>query len=99
MGSMLERLTEQFLEDEALTEGLSDEEAGTLLGWLIGVAEDLEAQSQESAQGLVGQLKRLGRQITRISRRYAVPVDELIDLVELAWEEPGEDPPARPMQA
>ncbi|RMH58310.1 MAG: hypothetical protein D6684_01160 [Deinococcus-Thermus bacterium] len=96
---MLERLTEQFLEDEALTEGLSDEEAGVLLGWLIGVLEDLEAHAQASAEGLVGQLKRLGRQITRLSRCYGVPVDELIDLVELAWEEPGDEPSARPMQA
>ncbi|RDI95687.1 hypothetical protein DV704_05265 [Meiothermus sp. QL-1] len=93
---MLERLTEQFLEDEALTEGLSDEEAGELLGWLIGVVEDLEA-SEEASERLVAQMRRLGREMARIARRYRVPVEELIELVELAWE--GEDPAAHPMQA
>jgi len=44
---MLERLTELLLEDEALTDGLSDEDASELLGWLIGIVEDLEAEPGE----------------------------------------------------
>ena len=33
---------ELFWEDEGLTEGLTDEEAQFLLGWLMDVAEDLD---------------------------------------------------------
>ncbi len=96
---MLERLTELLLEDEALTDGLSDEDASELLGWLIGIVEDLEAEPGEVSQQYVSQLKRLGHEITCISRRYGVPVEELIDLIELAWEEPGEESSPKPMQA
>lgn len=96
---MLERLTEQFLEDEALTDGLSDEDASELVGWLIGIVEDLEAESSEMPEQYVGQLKRLGHELARIARRYNVPIEELIDLVEVAWEEPGQEQSPKPMQA
>jgi len=96
---MLERLTEQFLEDEALTDGLTDQDASELLGWLIGIAEDLEPELDESPEQVVGLLKRLGHELARIARRYQVPVEELIDLVEIAWEEPGREPSPKPMQA
>ncbi|AWR86966.1 hypothetical protein [Meiothermus taiwanensis] len=96
---MLERLTELLLEDEALTDGLSDEEASELVGWLIGVVEDLEDESGEVPQRYIAQLKRLGHEIARIARRYRVPVPELIDLVEQVWEEPSEEPASKPMQA
>ncbi len=96
---MVERLTEQFLEDEALTDGLSDQDASELVGWLIGIVEDLEAESSEAPEQYVGQLKRLGHELARVARRYGVPVEELIDLIEMAWEEPGEEPSRKPMQA
>lgn len=96
---MVERLTEQFLEDEALTDGLSDQEASELVGWLIGIVEDLEAESSEIPEQYLGQLKRLGHELARVARRYNVPIDELIDLVEAAWEEPGQEPSPKPMQA
>ncbi len=96
---MVERLTEQLLEDEALTDGLSDEEAGELIGWLIGVLEDLEADSAGATEKYVGHLRQLGHEMARIARRYAVPIEELIELVETAWEEPGEASVPRPMQA
>jgi hypothetical protein len=96
---MVERLTEQFLEDEALTDGLTDEEASELVGWLIGIAEDLEAERNQVPEQYLGQLKRLGRELARVARRYKVPMDELIDLVEAAWEEPGPEPSPKPMQA
>ncbi|AEB11332.1 hypothetical protein [Marinithermus hydrothermalis] len=94
---MLDRIIERFLEDEGLTEGLTDEDARELLSWLVGLVEEME--HPEGAY--VAQLHRIGRQLARISRRYGVPIEELIDLVELAWEEPGEDPSggARPMRA
>ncbi|MFX9984467.1 hypothetical protein ABTP60_18805, partial [Acinetobacter baumannii] len=69
-----------FLEDEALTDGLTDEEAETLLSWLLDLAR--EATPQELAH-----LRRLGHEITRLSRDYGLPVEELIGLVELAWGE------------
>ncbi|MCS7068792.1 MAG: hypothetical protein N2Z75_04315 [Meiothermus sp.] len=96
---MLERLTEQLLEDEGLTDGLSDEEASELVGWLIGIVEDLEAESGELSEQYVGQLRRLGHELARVARRYGVPVEELIDLIELAWEEPGQEQSPKPMQA
>lgn len=96
---MLERLTELLLEDEAITDGLTDEDASELLGWLIGVAENLEAESGEVPQAYISQLKQFGREIARLSSRYKIPVQELIDLVELAWEEPGETLSSKPMQA
>jgi hypothetical protein len=96
---MVERLTEQFLEDEALTDGLSDEEASELVGWLIGIVEDLEAERSQVPEQYLGQLKRLGRELARIARRYKVPMDELIDLIEAAWEEPDQEPFPKPMQA
>ncbi|GEM87543.1 hypothetical protein [Meiothermus granaticius] len=99
---MLERLTEQFLEDETLTAGLSEEDASELVGWLLGIAEDLEEQTSAGEGGFehyLAQLKRLGAQVARLSRRYKIPVEELVDLIELAWEEPGEPGGSRPMQA
>lgn len=69
-----------FLEDEALTDGLTDEEAETLLSWLLDLAR--EASPKELAH-----LRRLGHEITRLSRDYGLPVEELIGLVELAWGE------------
>ena len=72
---------ELFWEDEGLTEGLTDEEAQFLLGWLMDVAEDLDPAH-------LAQLRRLGREITRLARDYGVPVGELVQLVELAWSDP-----------
>ncbi|WP_457638183.1 hypothetical protein [Oceanithermus sp.] len=90
-------LAEQLLEDETLTEGLADDEAGILLGWLISLAEEAEGEDLAYLE----QLRRLGRQISRISGLWGVPVGDLIDLVETAWEEPGEvsSRPPRPMRA
>lgn len=96
---MYERLTELLLEDEALTDGLSDEDASELIGWLIGIVEDLEDESDEIPQQYLSQLKRIGHEIARIARRYGVPVQELIDLVEQVWEDPDGEPSPRPMQA
>ncbi|MGC8876646.1 hypothetical protein [Thermus sp.] len=73
-----------LLEDEALTDGLTDEEAETLLSWLLGLA-------QEAGPAQLAHLRRLGHEITRLSRDYGVPVEDLIALVELAWSE-GEVP-------
>lgn len=75
---MLQNPDELFLEDEALTDGLTDEEAKTLLAWLLEMA-------QEAGPSHLYHLRRLGREITRLSRDYRVPVEELIGLVELAW--------------
>ncbi len=75
---MLENPAELFLEDEALTDGLTDEEAKTLLGWLLEMAE-------EAGPAHLYHLRRLGREMTRIARDYGVPVEELIGLIELAW--------------
>ncbi len=88
---------EEILEDETITEGLPDDEAGILLGWLISLAEEIEGEDP----AYLTQLKRLGRQLARISGLWGVPVSDLIDLVELAWEEPGETQarPPRPMKA
>ena len=72
---------ELFWEDEGLTEGLTDEEAQFLLGWLMDVAEDLDPAH-------LAHLRRLGREITRLARDYGVPVGELVQLVELAWSDP-----------
>lgn len=69
-----------LLEDEALTAGLSDEEAQALLGWLLEMA-------QEAGPAQLAHLRRLGHEITRLSRDYGVPVEDLIALVELAWGE------------
>ncbi|APD09332.1 MULTISPECIES: hypothetical protein [Thermus] len=73
-----------LLEDEALTDGLTDEEAETLLSWLLDLA-------QEASPAQLAHLRRLGHEITRLSRDYGVPVEELIGLVELSWGE-GEPP-------
>jgi len=99
---MIERLTEMLLEDEALTDGLTDQDASELLNWLIGMLEDLEAELGEEPQRhqqYVAHLRRLGHEITHISRSYGVPVEELIDLIELAWREPGEELSQKPMRA
>ncbi|WP_117237828.1 hypothetical protein [Thermus sediminis] len=67
-----------LLEDEALTDGLTDEEAQVLLDWLLGMIEDMDPAQ-------LSHLRRLGHGITRLSRDYGVPVGDLIGLVELAW--------------
>ena len=72
---------ELFWEDEGLTEGLTDEEAQFLLGWLMDVAEDLDPAH-------LAHLRRLGREITRLARDYGGPVGALVQLVELAWSDP-----------
>ncbi|MGQ9510764.1 MAG: hypothetical protein ACUVUP_04300 [Thermaceae bacterium] len=79
----MEDYAEFFLTDEALTEGLTDEEARELLAWLLDLARDTD-------EAHLPHLKRLGQEVARLSRDYGVPVDELIALVELAW---GEVPP------
>ncbi len=91
---MVNRIAERLLEDEGLTVGLSDEQAQELLGWLMEIAEDLESGPAE-AGGPMAQLQRLGREMARLSRSFKVPIEELIDLVELAWEDP-EAPPTPP---
>jgi hypothetical protein len=67
-----------LLEDEALTEGLTDEEAQVLLSWLLDLAKDADPAQ-------LAHLRRLGHEITRLSRDHGVPVEEVIGLVELAW--------------
>ncbi len=84
---MLERLIEELLQDESLTRGLSEQEAQELLTWLIGL---LEEDTDEREGRLV---QRLGRRLARLAERHRVPVEELIELVELAW---GEEEPAPP---
>jgi len=96
---MVEELTEQFLEDEALTDGLTDKDASLLVGWLISIVEDLEDESSKVNEQYVGQLKRLGHELAGVARRYGVPIEVLIDLIELAWEDPGDEQSPRPMQA
>ena len=88
---------EAILEDETITEGLPDSEAGELISWLVGLADEAEGEDQE----FVEHLKRLGRQLARISARWGVPITDLINLVEIAWEEPGESASSspRPMRA
>ena len=88
---------EEILEDETITEGLPDDEAGILLGWLISMVEEIE----EGDPAYLEQLKRLGRHLARISSIWGVPVNNLIELVELAWEDPGEPSSRqpRPMRA
>ena len=90
-------LAEEILEDETITEGLPDDEAGILLGWLISLAEEIEGEDPAYLE----QLKRLGRQLAHIGSIWGVPVNNLIDLVELAWEDPGEPSgrQPRPMRA
>ncbi|PZA05678.1 MULTISPECIES: hypothetical protein [unclassified Meiothermus] len=100
---MVSRIAERLLEDEGLTEGLSDEQAQELLSWLIEIAEDLAQQNDEAnplhdadeIRASMTQLQRLGREMARLSRSFNIPIEELIDLVELAWEDP-EAPPAPP---
>jgi len=88
---------EAFFEDETLTEGLTEDEARELLAWLLGLADEMEDEDPSYIQ----QLKRLGRHLARLSARWGVPVNDLIDLVEIAWEDPdqprGRQP--RPMRA
>ncbi|TBH17573.1 hypothetical protein [Thermus thermamylovorans] len=75
---MREDPAQLFLEDEALTEGLTDEEAEVLLSWLLDLAG-------EASPARLSHLRRLGHEITRLSREYGLPVEELISLVELSW--------------
>ena len=96
---MLERFAEQFIEDESLTAGLSDEDASELVGWLMGIAEELEEQQNPLRQQYLGQLKRLGQEVSRMAREHKIPVEALIDLVELAWEEPQDNRETKPIQA
>jgi len=93
---MLDRITEQLLEDEALTDGLTDEDASELLGWLVGIAEDIE---KEGDPVYMKQLKRLGHEVAQLARKYKVPVDDLIELIEIAWEDPSQNGGTKPMQA
>lgn len=91
-------MAEQIIEDEALTDGLSDEDASELVSWLLDIAEDFSAEPGVLRDRYLAQLKRLGREVARISRKHHVPVEALIDLVEIAWEEPDESD-TKPMQA
>ena len=88
---------EVFFEDETLTEGLTDDEARDLLAWLVGLADEMEGEDL----AYIEQLKRLGRHLARLSARWGVPVGDLIDLVEIAWEDPDQPQgrPPRPMRA
>jgi len=88
----MQDLIERLLEDETLTEGLPDAEAGVLLGWLLSLAEEAEGEDGE----YLAYLKQLGRQIARISGIWGVPVSDLIDLVERAWDGPGDSPAREP---
>jgi len=83
---------EEILEDETITSGLPDDEASILLGWLISLAEEVDGEDP----AYVAQLKKLGRQIARISGLWGVPVGELIDLLEITWEDPDEKASRRP---
>lgn len=85
---MPDSIAERFLEDEGLSEGLTDQQAHELLDWLISIAEDL------GEPAYISQLQRIGREIAKISRDYGIPVETLIDLVELAWEDPDTPPNA-----
>lgn len=105
---MVNRIAEKLLEDEGLTEGLSDEQAQELLSWLMEIAEELAAQQSSEASlsrdsseagGPMAQLHRLGREMARLSRSFNVPIEELIDLVELAWEDPEAQPTPPAMRA
>lgn len=96
---MIDRLVEQIIEDEALTDGLSDEDASELVSWLLDIAEDFSGEPGILRDRYLSQLKRLGREVARLSRKHHVPVESLIDLVELAWEEPDESTDTKPMQA
>ena len=73
---------EQIIEDERLTEGLGEDDAQELVGWMLGMAEELEEAPQH-----LQLLFRLGYSIAAMVRRYGIPSEDLIDLVELAWED------------
>ncbi len=79
--STLERLIDQLLEDEALTRGLPEREAQELLSWLIALLEE----SEDERDGV--QVRALGKRIARLATRFGVPVEELIELVEVSWGE------------
>lgn len=96
---MINRLAEQIIEDEALTDGLSDEDASELVSWLLDIAEDFSAETGVLRERYIIQLKRLGREVARLSRKHRIPVEALIDLVELAWEEPDGGNETKPMLA
>ncbi len=92
--STLERLIDEILEDEALTQGLSESEAQELLTWLVGLLEEGEDE-QDGAH-----VRALGKRIAKLAARYRVPVEELIELVELAWGElPQGESEDRPLLA
>jgi len=88
----MRRPIEELLEDETITEMLPDGEASLLLGWLISLAEEEGELDSET----IGHLKLLGRKVARISSLWGVPVSELVDLVETAWEEPGDPSGSEP---
>lgn len=96
---VIDRLAQQIIEDDALTEGLSEEDASELVSWLIDIAEDFSGEPGVLRERYMGQLKRLGREVARLSRKHHIPVESLIDLIELAWEEPEGGSDNRPMQA
>ncbi len=78
---MLENLIEELLEDEALTQGLSESDAQELLTWLISLLEE-----DETERG--GHYVRvLGKQVAKLAKSHNLPVHELIELVELAWQD------------
>jgi hypothetical protein len=96
---MLERFGQDVFDDITLTAGLSDEDASELVSWLVGVAEDLEPEFLTNDPSYVlGQLKRMGREIAQLSRQYKIPIETLVDLVETAWDFPAGDEP-KAMQA
>jgi len=89
--STLEKLIDQLLEDETITRGLSESEAQELVSWLIALLEESESEAEGA------QVRALGKRIAQLATRFRVPVDELIELVELAWGDlevaPSEDLP------
>ena len=92
--STLERLIDQLLEDETLTQGLPEAEAQELLAWLIALLEE----SEDEPEG--AHVRALGKRIARIAARHQVPVEALIELVELAWGElPQSENDDRPLLA
>jgi len=92
----LEKLIDQLLDDESLTQGLSEGEAQELLSWLIALLEESESEAEGA------QVRALGKRIAALAARYRVPVEELIELVELAWDEAApefNDEPPPPLDA
>ncbi len=92
--STLERLIDELLEDETLTQELSEADAQELLSWLIALLEE----GADERDGV--HVRELGKRIARISVRYQLPVEELIELIELAWGDlPQDEDGDRPLFA